>query len=152
MSNLTFYFLISWRFYFLLFTLEICRTESQKNRKTKSKQQVYWHSLPKFAVGYFSQCSSLLSIHWYWKGRGISSGLVSRIVSPKIDMQWEYQKWIHKTTTQVEVYNLLFTTLSHYIDSAVTWKLILTLCVRRPLKSLQSRRCIKRDPANVIQR
>lgn len=131
---------------FLLFTLQSAGL-SQKNRKTKSKPQVYCHSLPRFAVGHFSQHSSLLPIHWYWKGRGVSSGLPSRIVSPKIDVQRKYQKWICKTTTQVEGYNLLFTTLSQCIDSAVTWKLILTLCLRKPLKCLKSRRCI-----NVIQR
>lgn len=131
---------------FLFFTLQSAE-QSQKNRKTKSKQQIYWHSLPRFAVGYFSQHSSLLPIHWYWKGRGVSSGLASRIVSPKIDVQQKYQKWICKTTTQVEGYNLLLTTLSQYIDSAVTWKLILTLCRRKPLKCLKSRRCI-----NEIQR
>lgn len=54
------------------------------------------------------------------KGKGDSSGLASRIVSPKIDMQWEYQKQIYKTATQMEGYNLLFTTLSHYIESIVT--------------------------------
>lgn len=57
MSNLTFNFFSLNKLEILLlltFHLTICRTESQKNRKTKSKQQVYWHSLPKFALGYFS--------------------------------------------------------------------------------------------------
>lgn len=91
-----------------------------------------------------SQCSSLLLIHWHGKGRGVSSGLAGWTVSPKIDMQWEYQKWIYKTIAQVEGYSLLFTTLSQYIDSAVTWKFTLTLCLRKPFKCLKSGRCIKR--------
>lgn len=137
----------------LTFHFTICKTESQKERKTKSKQKVYWHSLPKFAVGYFSVFQFAAYPLVLERMGGVPLGLASWIVSPKTDMQQEYQKLIYKTITQVEGSNLLFTTLNHYIDSAVTWKLILAfLCLRKPFKCLKSRRCIKTDPANAIQR
>lgn len=121
LSNFTFYFFFPLNkleiLFLFTFHLTICRTESQKEQKNKVQTAGLLTFLNLLLV--FFQCSSLLPIHWYWKESGISS-CFSKLNSLTIDMQQEYQNLIYKTFTQVEGYNLLFTTLSHYIDSAVT--------------------------------
>jgi len=48
-------------------------TKTKEQGKKKPKHQDCQHSLPKFAIGSFSQCSSLLPVHQQGEGSGVSS-------------------------------------------------------------------------------